>query len=300
MMKNVSILLALLVLLVPMALRQSYAQVPDEVESGLNGLIDVGTNLRNLLNLGRSALSDLAHLDIRGAMETMRGFPDNAGQTAGLYLFWINLFLSLVFDIIPILGLIWFIPSILLGISSGYLIYSNSNGLLRLTGLAQMIEAIPVLGLLVFPLFLINLILQPLLIALGRGGSAPGEPIIDRAIELTAPLKVTEGEDFQVSATLNGKPLSGALITLENETVITDSYGIATLRAPDVAEDMNYLIEAGGTEGKGSITILVRDRPGLFEAGQGGSSWFIAMILIVALAVLLGMLVLLSRRRRKT
>ena len=96
MMKNVSILLALLVLIAPTALQYSHAQTPGEVEDGWKGLIDVGTNIRNLFSLGRSALSDLAHLDIRGTMETMRGFPDNAGQTTGLYLTAINFILSFV------------------------------------------------------------------------------------------------------------------------------------------------------------------------------------------------------------
>jgi len=170
--------------------------------------------------------------------------------------------LSLVFDIIPVLRWIWFIPSVLLGISSGYLIYSNSNGLLRLTGLVQMIGAMTLLNLILLPLSIPIAVVQSVIIALGRGGLAPGEPIIDRAIELTAPLEVTEGEDFQVSATLNGEPLSGALITLENETVSTDSYGLAALRAPDVTEDTNYLIEAGGSAGKGSTTVIVRDTSG--------------------------------------
>jgi hypothetical protein len=325
-MKNVSILLALLVLLAPTALQHSHAQTPGEVESGWRGLIDVGTNIRNLFSLGRSALSDLAHLDIRGAMETMRGFPDNAGQTAGLYLFAVSFILSIVssfclssISIIPLiryLGLLVTIPPLLLGLGSGYLIYSNSAGPLHWSGLLSLIMSavggsvsiisyIPLIGiLLAIPALIItvpmtltgvlNLGLQIVLIALGRGGSAPGEPVIDRFITLTVPLEVTEGEEFLVSATLEGKPLSNALITLENETVITDSYGMTTLRAPDVAEDTSYLIEAGGTEGKGSTTILVKNSPGLFEVGQEGSSWLTAIILIIALAVVL---VLLSRRR---
>ncbi len=258
--KNLSTVMALLVVLASLsALHHSGAQVPDDVESGWMGLIDVNTNLRNLVYLDRTALSGLSRLDLSGIMETMRGFPENAGQIAGLYLSWIDLFLGFVFALIPLVNIVWILPSILLCISSGYLIYSNSGGFLRFTGIVQMLGAIPILNLLLFPLLPINLVLQSVIIVLGRGGSAPGEQIVDRAIILTAPVEIREGEDFQVSATFNGKPLPGALITLANETVVTDSNGTATLIAPDVREDTRYRIEAGGTEGKGSTTILVKN-----------------------------------------
>jgi len=293
MMKNISILIALLVLTTPLyALQHSAAQLPDDVEGGWRGLIDVGTNLRNLLNLGRSALSDLIRLDVRGVMETMRGFPDNAGQTTGLYLIAISYILSFVsyflsyISLIPLIryaGLIVAIPQMLFGLGSGYLIFSNSAGILHWSGLLSLIISgvggtislasyIPIVGIFIalFALVitlpmslagLLNLLIQVVLIALGRGGSAPGEPIVDRFITITAPAEVMEGEEFQVSTTLGGEPLSGVLITLENETVVTDSYGLVTLRAPEVTEDASYLIEAGGTEGKGSAYILVKNTP---------------------------------------
>lgn len=261
MMKNLPALVALLVVLASLsALHPSGAQVPDDVESGWRGLIDVSTNLRNLVYLGRTALSSLSRLDLNGIMETMRGFPENAGQIAGLYLSCIDLFLGFVFALVPFVNIVWILPSILLCISSGYLIYSNSGGLLRFTGIVQILGAIPILNLLLSPLLLINLVLQSVIIALGKGGSAPGEQVVDRAIILTAPAEIREGEDFQVSAMLNGKPLSGALITLANETVATDFNGMATLIAPDVREDTRYRIEAGGTEGKGSTTILIKNK----------------------------------------
>jgi hypothetical protein len=127
-----------------------------------------------------------------------------------------------------------------------------------------MIGAMPLLDLILFLPSILIAVVQSIIIALDRGGSAPGEPIIDRAIELNAPAEVTEGKEFQVSATLDGEPLSGALITLKDETVTTDSHGNAVLRAPDVTEDTSYLIEAGGSAGKGSTTVLVRDTSGHF------------------------------------
>jgi hypothetical protein len=266
MLKSISILMmALLVLLVPVStLQHSEAQMIDDVETGWRGLIDVSTNIRNLWNFGKSAISDLMHLDYRSVMETMRDFPENAGQTAGLYLFWI----SFAIYFIPVINLFWWVLSIPIDLISGYLIFSNSGGLLHYTAIVQMIGAIPILNLLVLPLLLINLILQSLLIVTGRGGSGAGEPIIDLFVTITAPEEVLEGEEFMVLATLGGDPLPDTYITLGNETVITDSYGMATLKAPEVVEDTIYTIYAGGEVGKGSVDILVKNSPGLFEFGE--------------------------------
>ncbi len=285
-------MMALLVLLVPIStLQHSEAQMIDDVETGWRGLIDVSTNIRNLWNFGKSAVSDLMHLDFRSVMETMRDFPENAGQTAGIYLFWISLLSLISIILIPI--------SPILYISSGYLIYSNSEGLLHYTGLAQtIIGAIPILVLIALTLPLINLILQPFLVALGRGGVGAGEPIIDLFVTITAPEEVLEGEEFMVLATLGGDPLPDTYITLENETAITDIYGMAALKAPEVVEDTIYTIYAGGEVGKGSVDIFVKNSPGLFEFGENGVSLLTVVVLIIVLVALLVALALFSRRRR--
>ena len=298
--------MALLVFLVPLsALQHSAAQDINDVESGLKGLIDIRTNVRNILNFGKSAISDLVQLDFRGITETMRDFPDNAGQTSGVYLLWIYSILSLILSFIPIINVFWILPSIILSIPiyfiSGYFVYSNSAGLLHYTGLAQMIGAIPVLNLILLPLLIIIPILQPLLIALGRGGTGADEIIIDRFVTLTAPEEILEGEEFMVLATLDGEPLPDASITLENETVITDIYGVATLKAPEVVEDIGHIIYSSG-EIWGATDILVRNSPGVFEFGwnEGDSSIVNVIILIVVLLALLGGLVLFSRKRRNS
>ncbi|MDY6984792.1 MAG: hypothetical protein SVE93_00020 [Candidatus Thermoplasmatota archaeon] len=292
MLKNRSILMmALLVLLVPVStLQHSEAQMIDDVETGWRGLIDVSTNIRNLWNFGKSAVSDLMHLDFRSVLDTMRDFPENAGQTAGIYLFWIGLLALISIILIPI--------SPILYISSGYLIFSNSGGLLHYTAIAQMIGAIPILNLLVIPFLLINPILQLILIVSGRGGSGAGEPIIDLFVTITAPEEVLEGEEFMVLATLGGDPLPDTYITLGNETVITDIYGMAALKAPEVVEDTIYTIYAGGEVGKGSVDILVKNSPGLFEFGENGVSLLPVVVLIIVLVALLVALAIFSRGRR--
>lgn len=300
MLKNLSILMmALLVLLVPIStLQHSEAQMIDDVETGWRGLIDVSTNIRNLWNFGKSAISDLMYLDFRSVLDTMRDFPENAGQTAGIYLFWISFALSMLLGFIPVINLFWMVLSIPIDLISGYLIFSNSESLLHYTAIAQMIGAIPILDLLVFPLLIINLFLQPFLIAIGRGGSGAGEPIIDLFVTITAPEEVLEGEEFMVLATLGGDPLPDTYITLGNETVITDSYGMATLKAPEVVEDTIYTIYAGGEVGKGSVDILVKNSPGLFEFGENGVFLLTVVVLIIVLVALLVALALFSRRRR--
>jgi hypothetical protein len=77
-----ALVLALLVLNAPV----SFAQ--QDVEPGINGLLDFQTNLDNLMGFLRYAMDSFSPSAdwIRGIMDYITGFPDSAGLAAGFYL----------------------------------------------------------------------------------------------------------------------------------------------------------------------------------------------------------------------
>jgi len=94
--KFISIGIALLMFIMPLSIAS--AQSVAEVESGLGGIIDPGTNIRNIVSFVRYAFGNFGiSMDwIRGMMDFIRNYPDSAGQLAGFYLSIISFFLPVV------------------------------------------------------------------------------------------------------------------------------------------------------------------------------------------------------------
>jgi hypothetical protein len=113
-------------------------------------------------------------------------------------------------------------------------------------------------------------------------------PIVPPKLEVTAPDNVTEGDSFNVTVTLNGQPVAGAVVTIGDQTAVTKSDGIAQLKAPDVESDQSYDISASSMEADGSASILVKNRAGI--------PGFEAIIALIAIG-LAGAVVALRRRK---
>jgi hypothetical protein len=90
--KFISIGIALLMFIMPLSIAS--AQSVAEVESGLGGIIDPGTNIRNIVSFVGYAFGNFGFsMDwIRGMMDFIRNYPDSAGQLAGFYLGIISFF----------------------------------------------------------------------------------------------------------------------------------------------------------------------------------------------------------------
>ena len=147
-----ALLLALLVLNAPVSTAQQ------DVEPGIEGLLDFQTNLDNLMGLARYAMDSFSPSTdwIRGIMDYIAAFPDNAGLAAGFYLsalpyvlVLISYMISLPLLLIPILGqiasfAIQIVIAILAGsiaLIGGYSVYSHSGegGMSRIAGIVQMV-----------------------------------------------------------------------------------------------------------------------------------------------------------------
>jgi hypothetical protein len=113
-------------------------------------------------------------------------------------------------------------------------------------------------------------------------------PIVPPKLEVTAPDNVTEGDSFNVTVTLNGQPVAGAVVTIGDQNAVTKSDGIAQLKAPDVDSDQSYDVAASSMEADGSASILVKNRAGI--------PGFEAIIALIAIG-LAGAVVALRRRK---
>ena len=182
--KFISIGIALLMFIMPLSITS--AQSVEEVESGLGGITDLGTNIYNVLSFVGYAFGsfDFSMNWIRGMMNFIRNYPDSAGQMAGLYLSTISFFLPVVaipLWIIPILGLVLYFVIILvggvLGVLGGYFVFANSGGLLYTAGIVQMaggaLSLIPLIGSLTI---LVSMVLQIFCHLTDRGAAAEGAP----------------------------------------------------------------------------------------------------------------------------
>ncbi len=114
-------------------------------------------------------------------------------------------------------------------------------------------------------------------------------PIVPPKLDITAPENVTEGDSFNVTVSLNGQPVSGAVVTIGDQMAVTKADGVAQLKAPDVESDQTLTMTASSAEADGSADILVKNRAGIpgFEA--------IVALLAIGLA---GAVVALRRRKR--
>jgi len=149
---SAALLLALLVLNAPV----SFAQ--QDVEPGIDGLLDLQTNIDNIMGFVRYATGNFSPSTdwIRGIMDYIEAFPDNAGLAAGFYLsivpyvsLLIAFVISIPLELVPLIGIIIsvvisMVITILAGsiaLIGGYSVYSHSGegGVSRIAGIVQML-----------------------------------------------------------------------------------------------------------------------------------------------------------------
>ena len=189
---GVGLILVFMALNIPV----SAAQEIKDVESGLGGITDFGTNLGNLKALLMYVKDNFSlSMDwIKGIMGFMENFPDNAGLAAGLYLSLIGLLapviimivmMAIVIPISMILGMTMILMPLslilslgmmmisvivciifgIVGVIGGYFVFANSGeGLMHIAGILQIagsaISMVPLIGILGLIGVLISVIMQ--------------------------------------------------------------------------------------------------------------------------------------------
>ena len=113
-------------------------------------------------------------------------------------------------------------------------------------------------------------------------------PIEPPKLVVSAPDSVTEGDAFNVQVTLEGQPVTGAVVTLGDSTVVTKDDGIAAMTAPDVESDETMDINVSSAKADGSTSIDIKNKAGI--------PGFEALIALIAIA-LAGTVVVLRRKK---